>query len=525
MRRANRRTRPCLPARSFCLEVLTLPELHPLLSLPDATLRALPARLRSIGLGRAFLSPTSALLRGIHPILRPAARAFHLRQSHEPAALAARLLVFEDAITREEAGRALGELLTPLLEAGLLSVTKGAVDGAGDPESGDRVSCRFVVSLVDDLLLFSDARSHGEGAVPPPGDETIALLSAAIPDNRVGRALDLGCGSGACALRMALRAERVIATDIHARALDFTRLNARMNGIGNVEAREGSLFDPVANETFDLVVSQPPFVPRPEGAAASPFVDGGRRGDEIALALIGGIAPHIGDHGRAVLLVDWPSAKEPVAERVRKALGANALDLLILEAPRVGADEHITEYSASVQGTLGEAFVADALMRRAHFEREGISAIVPSIVVIQRSAGAARPGFTDAIAITSQARGKVTAARIDKLFAAREVGAAPKRLLASKLRVPAGTTFSEEQKGPGMDKPSSLSARFADEALIHPVPLTPELLAAVTLIHESDSVQAGLARYAEAFEVTPEEAFQFLPRIAQSLRQGLLEIG
>lgn len=497
--------------------------------------------------------------------MRPAARAFHLRQSPEPAALAARLFLFEEALSREEAERVLGDLLTPLLEGGLLALSAGeGAPPAGDSKSGDgqsgdsksgdsksgdlrtgdgqsggsksgdgqsggsksgeRVSCRLVLGLVDDLYLFSDARSYGDDAVLPPGDGTIALLAAAFPDKTVDRALDLGCGSGTCALVLAKRAKQVVATDIYGRALALTRMNATMNGIGNVETREGSLFDPVANETFDLVVSQPPFIPKPEGAATSTFLYGGSRGDEIPLALLGGLAPHLAEHGRAVLLVEWPVAKDAVADRIRRALGTNEPDLLVLEAPRVGADEHATEYAASMHSRLDEDFVKDALMRRAHFDRESIAAIVPAFTVIQRSPHAGRQGFSDTIPITSRARGKVSSSRLDKLFAAREVGADPRRLLGAKLRVPAGTTFSEEQKGPGADKPSSVSARFSDEALIHPVPLTPELLAVVTLIHESDTVQAGLARYAEAFEVTGEEAFAFLPRIAQSLRQGLLEV-
>ncbi len=522
----------------FRLEAPTLPDLAPILSLPATTLRGFAARLRGIGLTRAYLAPTSALVRAIHPVLRPAARSYHLRRSTDVAALAARLLLFEDAISHEEAVTALGDSLSPLLEAGILVASSGLV------------SSRLVLGLVDDLYLFSDARTPGEDAVLPPGDGTIALLAAAFPERPVSRALDLGCGSGTCALVLARRAERVVATDIHDRALDLTRLNAAINGISSVETRLGSLFEPVAGETFDLLVSQPPFIPKPAGAEASTFLYGGSRGDELPLALIGSLAPHVGERGRAVLLVEWPVGTEPVAARIRRALGENGLDLLVLEAPHVSADQHATEYAASMTSVLDEAFARDATMRREHFEREGISAIVPAFTVIERPApvpvgpaaapspgaspapspGASpvpdgRPGWTDTLHITSRARGKVTSARIDKLLGARAVGMDPRRLLSTRLRVPAGTTFVEEQKGPGADKPSSLSARFADDVLIGPVPLTPELLALVTMVHEEDSALAGLGRFAEAFDLSMEEAAaKMLPAIAQALRQGLLEI-
>ncbi len=514
---------------TFRLEAPTLPDLAPVLALPAQTLRGIALRLESIGLTRAYLAPTSALVRAIHPLLRSAARAVHLRRSPDPAALAARLLLFEDAILHEEALRALGDCLSPLLEAGLLVASNG------------RVSSRLVLGLVDTLYLFSDARAHGEDCVLPPGDGTIALIGAAFPERPVGRALDLGCGSGTCALVLARRVERVIATDIYERALDLTRLNAAINGISNVETRRGSLFDPVAGERFDLVVSQPPFIPKPEGAATSTFLYGGSRGDELPLALIGSLAPHVAEGGRAILLVEWPVGTDPVATRIRRALADDQMDILVLEAPHVGADEHATEYAASMATVLDDSFVADARMRREHFEREGISAIVPAFSVIARPsplqssaaapspaeppAAAARHGWTDTLPITARARGKVTQARIDKLLGARAAGMDPRKLLATRLRVPAGTTFVEEQKGPGADKPSSHSARFADEALAFPVALTPEILALVTMVHEEDSVLAGLGRFAEAFEISMEEAAaKMLPAIGLSLRQGLLEI-
>ncbi len=505
--------RPALDARR-AFEVRSrpvLPDLAPLLALPPDTLRGVARRLAQIGLTRAFLAPFSAPLRAIHPLLRPAARAWHLGRREDPAAIAARLICFEDAVTEAEADRALGELFAPLADAGLFAV------------AGGRVRARLVIGVVDDLYLASDARAHGEDAVLPPGDGTIALVGAAFPTRPVGRLLDLGCGSGTCALLLARRAAHVVATDLHARALDLTRLNATMNGLDNVETREGSLFDPVRGETFDLIVSQPPFIPQPIGAARSTFLYGGSRGDELPLALIATLAPHLAPRGRALLLVEWPVTTEPVATRVRRALAAPELDLLVLESPPIGADDHAAEYAATMTSDLGDAFDRDATMRRDHFDREGIAAVVPSFVVVSRPEG--RPGFTDTTPITSRARGKVTAARLDKLLAARATGADPQRLLAARLRVPEGTTFVEEQVGPGMDKPSKLHARFADAALAPPTPMTPELLAVVTMVHEEDSVVTGLCRYAEATGTSQEQAVgAMLPAVGRALRQGLLEV-
>ncbi len=79
-------------------------------------------------------------------------------------------------------------------------------------------------------------------------------------------ALDLGCGCGYLALWCAGWAERSIGTDVNPRAIELARFNAALNGRSNVEIRNGSLAEPVANEQFDLIVSNPPFVISPESA-------------------------------------------------------------------------------------------------------------------------------------------------------------------------------------------------------------------------------------------------------------------
>src|SRR5690606_34305992 len=107
---------------------------------------------------------------------------------------------------------------------------------------------------------------------------TLAELIVPTP---VDRALDLGTGCGIQALLIARHADEVVATDISERALAFAELNARLNAVTNIEFRHGSMFEPVAGEAFDLVVSNPPFVitPRVEGVPAYEYRDAGLVGD------------------------------------------------------------------------------------------------------------------------------------------------------------------------------------------------------------------------------------------------------
>jgi release factor glutamine methyltransferase len=78
-----------------------------------------------------------------------------------------------------------------------------------------------------------------------------------------GTVLDVCTGSGALAIAAALAGARfVTAVDVSRRALATAQLNARRNGV-RVRACRGTLLDRVADMTFDLIVSNPPYLPSP----------------------------------------------------------------------------------------------------------------------------------------------------------------------------------------------------------------------------------------------------------------------
>ena len=96
-----------------------------------------------------------------------------------------------------------------------------------------------------------------------PRNDTEALCEEALRHLRPGdRALDLCTGSGALAvaLKKLCPGARVVASDLSADALVLARENADALG-AEVEFRQGDLFAPVAGERFQLVVSNPPYVP------------------------------------------------------------------------------------------------------------------------------------------------------------------------------------------------------------------------------------------------------------------------
>ncbi|MGQ4386810.1 HemK2/MTQ2 family protein methyltransferase [Streptomyces sp. SAS_270] len=90
-----------------------------------------------------------------------------------------------------------------------------------------------------------------------------ALLADALCDEPLAPAahvLDVGTGSGALALAAARRGTRVTAVDVSWPAVCTARLNARL-ARRPVRVLRGNLFDPVAGQSFDLILANPPYVP------------------------------------------------------------------------------------------------------------------------------------------------------------------------------------------------------------------------------------------------------------------------
>ncbi len=125
-----------------------------------------------------------------------------------------------------------------------------------------------------------------EVLIPRPETELLVdqALALATPSG-CRRFLDIGTGSGAIALAVASRLPEgchVVATDVSSGALRVAGHNARNLGLsGKVVFLEGSLFEPVEGDVFDVILSNPPYIDPAQRDTLAPEV----REHEPALAL------------------------------------------------------------------------------------------------------------------------------------------------------------------------------------------------------------------------------------------------
>jgi release factor glutamine methyltransferase len=123
--------------------------------------------------------------------------------------------------------------------------------------------------------------------IPRPETEHLVMECLRLLKGKdAPRVLDVGAGSGCIALSIAHqhKTASVTGVDISPEALEVARHNAAKHGLQRVRFLAGDLFEPVRGETFDVIVSNPPYIAANEWAGLAKEV----RDFEPKLALDGG---------------------------------------------------------------------------------------------------------------------------------------------------------------------------------------------------------------------------------------------
>lgn len=297
---------------------------------------------------------------------------------------------------------------------------------------GDMVRCPVRITPHDGVMLVHDPVEMGR----PDADVVLGRSSAAntlamlTPGEHVGTALDVGTGCGIQALTVAAHADRVVAVDVSQRALDLTALGAALSGIDNIELRQGSWFEPVRGQEFDLIVSNPPFVISPESDLVYRDGSGGR--DEVSQHVVTEAAKHLAPGGIAQILINW--VEDPFAswiaplQRWLEGAEVDALALHHLSEQPLG---YAAKWNMNLHGDPQEhGRVLDQWT--AHFEAEGILTIATGAIIVRRT-GEHPPLFTG-LSMESAPNGRAGMHTVRLLDAARWLdGVSNDELLKTEL--------------------------------------------------------------------------------------------
>lgn len=144
--------------------------------------------------------------------------------------------------------------------------------------------------------FFSLEFDVGPGVLIPRADTELLVEEALklLSPMKSARILDLGTGSGAIIISILVHHSGVtgVAADFSPAALDYAKKNATKHHLmQRLTFLEGNLFEPVKKMDFDLIVSNPPYIPRKEISPLLRFepreaLDGGADGFDFTRKII-----------------------------------------------------------------------------------------------------------------------------------------------------------------------------------------------------------------------------------------------
>ena len=250
-----------------------------------------------------------------------------------------RLFLLQTPVELAAAEAALPGLVDDLAVAGILEQSIGEVAARMDvrPYSAEGADGERNLWIVSDLTpgLDGGPQRVGSDYVLGISPASTSLAQLTIRD-QVGRSLDLGTGCGVQALHLAAHSGTVVATDVNPRALWVTRFNAALNDVADrIDVRDGSFFEPVAGETFDLIATNPPFVISPATGERLVYRDSGLPGDRVVEDIVRAAPRLLNDGGWCQVLANWVITKgTPWDERLGAWLEDSAhadVDALVVQ--------------------------------------------------------------------------------------------------------------------------------------------------------------------------------------------------
>ena len=305
---------------------------------------ALADRLRSAGYtleevtDRLGAEATDALARNTTLAARNA-----LGDAADAQAALVRMFLLHDTVSPDAAGAALGDL-GPLEEAGIVAATSDGVRAGLEvrPYAAAGAGVDFSGWIANDLIPILDGRlgrsrpDYVLGA--SPASTTLAQMTIRRP---VARALDLGTGCGIQSLLLAGHADHVVATDLNPRAVAMAGLTAGLNGL-DLDLRTGSLYEPVADEKFDLIVTNPPYVMSPPTGERLVYREGLFSADELVRRVVVEGADRLAPGGTLQVLGNWAvTDDEDWTDRLRRWVEPTGCDALVLQREHLDPYEYI----------------------------------------------------------------------------------------------------------------------------------------------------------------------------------------
>lgn len=171
---------------------------------------------------------------------------------------------------------------------------------------------------------LADRRGVETGVYQPAEDS--GLLAEAVAERGHGRFLEVGTGSGWVAEQAVTKAEdveSVVATDVNPHACRSARERGRkVASEGGIDVVRANLVDPFADDAFDTVAFNPPYLPTDPENEWSDWMEralsGGETGRELIDPFVDDVGRVLAPGGVVLLLVSSLTGYDEVVDRAER---------------------------------------------------------------------------------------------------------------------------------------------------------------------------------------------------------------
>lgn len=220
------------------------------------------------------------------------------------------------------------------------------------------------------------------------GSSTITLLNLTIR-RQSRRTLDLGAGCGVHAFLATPHSEHTVAVDINPRAVQLAQFNAKLNAITNIECLQGDFFEPVADQKFDLVISNPPFVISPETRFI--YRDGGMEADSVTRRIVREVPRFLHKGGFCQILCNWAETNgQDWQKRLENWFEGTGCDAWVMRSESLTAATYASTWIKHTEFFDQETEFAERFRKwMAYYERLGIESVGAGLITMRKAEGKA----------------------------------------------------------------------------------------------------------------------------------------
>jgi HemK-related putative methylase len=183
------------------------------------------------------------------------------------------------------------------------------------------------------------------------GDDSL-MLANNLPFNfKAQNTLDLCTGAGIQAILLSKNSRNVTGVEVSPEAAYVARFNTILNNVShNVKIVQGNLYEPVKNKKFDLIVSNPPYIPIPDNLRYPLAAKGGENGLLVLTNIFAGFNNHLAKNGMGLILgITFGGSRHPFSlDLLREIALRDKFDIDVLVLNRTIAHAEIAQRAISL---------------------------------------------------------------------------------------------------------------------------------------------------------------------------------